>query len=96
MPILDERFSPSPALLRLCELARQTKRYRICDVEPGRFEVIDDRYRLDQLLLLPELWPMKYDLDRIAFDDLLEKLSDGPTMNVHELFHAQLAPHAGG
>jgi hypothetical protein len=84
MPIVDERFSQSPAHLRLCELARQTKRYSICDVEPGRFEVIDNRYRVDHLLQFPELWPTKYNLDRVEFDELLEALSEGPTMNLHD------------
>jgi hypothetical protein len=57
MPIADERFSESPAFSRLLELVRRTKRYSLREVEPGKFEVIDDRYLLNRLLQFPELRP---------------------------------------
>jgi hypothetical protein len=31
---------------RLLELVRQTKRYSICEAQPGQFDVIDNRYLL--------------------------------------------------
>ena len=36
----------------LLELVRRTKRYSICEVEPGQFEVSDECYLLDRLLRL--------------------------------------------
>jgi hypothetical protein len=65
---------------RLCALADRTKRYSICEVEPGLFEVIDDRYLLDHLLQFPELHPRVDDLD-IEFDEAVDALSSGPTLN---------------
>jgi hypothetical protein len=61
----------------LLELVRRTKRYSICEVQPGQFELIDNRYLLDHLLLFPELRPTTIDLIEIGFDDF----SDGPTLS---------------
>jgi hypothetical protein len=77
MPVADDRYSESSTLDRLLELVRKTKRYSICEVEQGRFEVIDNRCLLDHLLLFPELRPTTIDLLEIGFNDF----SDGPTLS---------------
>jgi hypothetical protein len=68
----------------LLALARRTKRYSICDSQPGEFEVIDDRYLLDRLLQFPELRPTTNDLIhiQIEFADYLQALSSGPTLSL--------------
>jgi hypothetical protein len=66
----------------LLELVRQTKRYAICEVEPGIFEVIDNRYLLDQLLRIPDLRPPSNNWLKIEFDEALEALSCGPTLTL--------------
>ena len=68
----------------LLELVRRTKRYSICEVEPGMFEVIDDRCLLDLLLWVPELRPTTNDLVQIQFDEALEALSSGPTLTLDD------------
>lgn len=81
MPIVVERYSAycSPLL----ELARQTKRYGICERQPGEFEVFDNRYLLHGLLQFPELRPTTNDLieTQIEFDEDLQALSSGPTLS---------------
>ena len=64
----------------LLELVRRTKRYSICEVEPGRFEVSDERYLLDRLLRLPELRVPTHDPSQIRFEEALEALSFGATL----------------
>ena len=64
----------------MLELVRRTKRYGICERQPGKFEVVDDRYLLDCLLRLPELRPTTNDIVEIEFDELLQELSAGPTL----------------
>jgi hypothetical protein len=65
---------PSEDKSRLLELVRRTRRYSICEYQPGQFEIMDDRYLLDQLLRFPELrW--------VEFDEGLKALSPGPTLN---------------
>jgi hypothetical protein len=78
----------TPAFSRLLELVRQTTRYSICEVEPGQFEVIDNRYLLDHLLRFPELRPTTNDWIEIEFDEALEALSSGPTLSLDD--HAML------
>ena len=64
--------------LRLLELVRRTKRYGICECQPGQFEVMDERYLLDRLRRMPVLRPVKYDSTQIEFDEGLEAVSEGP------------------
>lgn len=64
----------------LLALARRTKRYSICDSQPGEFEVIDERYLLDHLLKLPELRPTT----KVEFDKALKALSPGPTLSLED------------
>jgi hypothetical protein len=84
MSIEVERYSlwVSPLL----ELARQTKRYGICERQLGEFEVIDNRYLLDRLLQFPELRPKANDLlqIQIEFDEDLAALSSGPTLTLDD------------
>ena len=68
----------------LLALARRTKRYSICDSQPGEFEVIDNRYLLDHLLKLPELRPTTNDLNQVEFDKALKALSPGPTLSLED------------
>ena len=79
----NEQRERSPESSRLLELVRLTRRYSICEVEPGLFEVIDDRYLLDHLLQFPELHPRIDDLD-IEFDEAMDALSSGPTLNTDD------------
>jgi hypothetical protein len=65
----------------LIELVRQTKRYSLCEVARGQFEVIDNRYLLDHLLRFPELRPTTKDFIEGDIDSLLEPLSSGPTLS---------------
>jgi hypothetical protein len=69
--------------IELLELVRRTKRYGICERQPGEFEVIDNRYLLDRLLQFPQLRPTTNDLVQIQieFDEDLEALSSGPTLS---------------
>ena len=80
MRIVDKRYPASSASFRLFELVRETKRYNICERDPGQFEIIDERYLLDHLLRVPELRPTTNDLIEIEFDEALEALSSGPTL----------------
>jgi hypothetical protein len=68
----------------LLALARRTKRYSICDSQPGEFEVIDNRYLLDHLLKLPELRPTTNDLNHVEFEAALKALSPGPTLSLED------------
>jgi hypothetical protein len=85
MSVEDELYSTSPAVSRLLELVRQTKRYGICERQPGQFEVIDERYLLDRLLRMPELRPTTNDWIEIEFDEALEALSSGPTLTLGDV-----------
>ena len=85
MPIANERFSDSPALSRLEELALLTKRYGLLEAEPGQFEVIDYRCFLDRLLRFPELRPGTDNLLESHLDELLGQLSSGPTLDMCDM-----------
>jgi hypothetical protein len=85
MSIADRRDCESPALSRLLELVRQTNRYDICEVEPGHYEVRDNRYLLDQLLRLPELRPGTDNLLESHLDELLGELSSGPALDICDI-----------
>jgi hypothetical protein len=63
---------------------RKTRRYSLCEVGQDQFDVMDDRYLLDQLLRLPELRPTTNDLMQIEFEEALESLSSGPTLTVDD------------
>ena len=76
-----DRYFESRACSRLLELARQTKRYSICVLEPDQFEVFDDRYLLDQLLRFSELRPTTNDWLQIEFDEAVDELSSGPMLS---------------
>jgi hypothetical protein len=67
----------------LLALVRRTKRYSICERQPGDFEVIDNRYLLDYLLKLPELRPTTNDL-QVEFDEALKALGPGPTLSLED------------
>jgi hypothetical protein len=69
----------------LLELARQTARYSICECKPSEYEVIDERYLLDSLLLIPELRPRTNDWIEVEFDEALETLSSGPTLTLDDV-----------
>jgi hypothetical protein len=85
MATQGKAHASSCGLSRLLELVRLTKRYSICEREPGQFEVIDDRYLLDRLLSLPELRPTTNDLVQIIFDEALEELSSGPALSKSDM-----------
>jgi hypothetical protein len=85
MPIEVDRTSTLSYDSPFLALVRQTKRYSICEVEPGMFEVIDQRYLLDQLLGIPELRPTSNDWVQIEFDEALEALSSGPTLTLDDI-----------
>jgi len=70
----------SPERERLLKLVRQTKRYSICEFEPGQARVYDDRRLLDRLLAIPELRPRTGDWIQGEFEKALESLSAGPTL----------------
>jgi hypothetical protein len=78
---LPVSFYASPDGLRLCDLARRTKRYSICDIGPGLFEISDDRYLLDHLLRYSDLWPATNDPLESDFEKMLEQLSRGPWLS---------------
>jgi hypothetical protein len=67
-----------------CLRSRAGQRYSICESQPGKFEVIDNRYLLDHLLKLPELRPTKNDLNQVKFDEALKALSPGPTLSLED------------
>lgn len=73
---------PAAQMHHLDELARQTNRYSISEIGPGRFEIFDARGLLDELLRFPELRPAKGDSTEADFDALLAQAGSGPTMNV--------------
>jgi hypothetical protein len=85
MPIANERFSRSPALSRLKELALLTKRYDLFETEPGQIEVLDYRDYLDRLLQFPELRPGTDDLLESHLDEFLGQLSSGPTLDTRDM-----------
>ena len=78
---LPVSFNASPDGLRLCDLARRTKRYSICDIGPGLFEISDDRYLLDHLLRYSDLWPATNDRLESHFEKMLEQSSCGPWLS---------------
>jgi hypothetical protein len=49
------------------------------------FEVIDERYLLDQLLQIPELRLTSNDWIHVEFDEALEALSSGPTLTPDDI-----------
>ena len=85
MPIANERFFDSPALSRLEELARLTKRYGLLETEPGQFEVIDYRCFFDRLLRFPELRPGTDNLLESHLDEYLGQLSSGPALDLRDM-----------
>jgi hypothetical protein len=75
----------SPDREPLLKLLRETKRYSICEREPGEFDLYDDRHLLDHLLGVSELRPVAEDRFKIDFEELLESLSAGPALTMDDI-----------
>jgi hypothetical protein len=85
MTIENESWHESPSFSRLDELAWQTKRYSIREIDPGQFEVMDNRHLLNRLLQFPELRPGTDNLPESQLDELLGQLSPGPTLDLRDM-----------
>lgn len=78
----------------LLVLVRQTKRYTICEIQPGIFNLCDGRCVLEQLLQFPELRPAGDHPERNEFDMLLLSLSPGPSMTREDVAMRAWLEHA--